>query len=66
MTIIKKHCERCRKIIPGNKGFYIQIYQRSNRGNRENGFVCDKCIEDLEKFFEGDKNASLSKNNKDK
>ena len=49
MTIIRKHCERCKKKVSPRKGWYFALTSRLSR-DRYNGFFCEKCAEKFLKW----------------
>ena len=44
-------CSRCSKDMNG--GFYLQLFNRRDRTDRDNAFICDDCTDDLVKFMNG-------------
>jgi|TARA_R100001530_G_scaffold116916_2_gene84060 hypothetical protein len=55
---MKKYCSRCGKQIDfleeasiGYLTYYLQIFQRGSRGNRDNTFLCKECCDKFIKFM---------------
>ena len=46
-------CSRCKNNVGNKESFYLQCFQRENRENRENYFLCNKCLKDFVIFMEG-------------
>ncbi len=47
-----RRCSKCKKVIRGQSGWYIQIFNRKDRNNRENGFICNSCYIKLDKWMD--------------
>ena len=53
MTIIRKFCGRCKKnITMDSLTFYLTIYQRENRENKDHCFLCSNCCTEFILFME--------------
>lgn len=52
MSIIRKHCEKCKKELLSGEGFYFQIYERGFPKNREGGFLCNKCCKKVDDLLQ--------------
>jgi len=56
---IKKYCNSCDKQIDNaKKTYYMQIFQREDRGNRASFMLCNSCFGKLPKFIQEDNNLT--------
>jgi len=54
---IRKHCSRCEKRIDfDDETFYLQVFQRESKDNRDTAFLCKECLIKFIEFMENGTN----------